>query len=178
MTFDQFLNHFLIGPPGSGKSTFATALLQLEPTASIVSTDQIRTELFGDESIQGDWSLIEERVLAQIREAFSAGQPVIYDATNARREWRQSLLRQIGEENQQWLAWYLQTPLSICKAWNKGRKRQVPEVVIEESFQALQAQPPQPAEGFVAVNSVVLTPEGFELKQIERMLKKGSLCLD
>jgi predicted kinase len=178
MTNDQSLNHFLIGPPGSGKSTFATALLQLEPTASIVSTDQIRTELFGDESIQGDWSLIEERVLAQIREASRAGRPVIYDATNARREWRQSLLRQIeiGEENRQWLGWYLQTPLSICKAWNQGRKRQVPEVIIEESFQALQAQPPQPAEGFVAVNSVVLTPEGFELKQIERMLKKRSLC--
>jgi predicted kinase len=70
----------------------------------------------------------------------------------------------------------LQTPLSICKAWNKGRKRQVPEVVIEESFQALQAQPPQPAEGFVAVNAVVLTLEGFELKQIERMLKMRSLC--
>jgi predicted kinase len=163
--------HFLIGPPGSGKSTLATQLAKLDPTTQIVSTDRIRRELFGDESIQGDWSLIEQKVLAQIWEALSAEQPVIYDATNAKREWRMSLLRQVANEKVQWIAWYLKTPREICKLWNKQRNRQVPEKVIEELFQTLQEEPPLTFEGFVVINSVTVTLEGFDFKQIERQIK-------
>ena len=165
------LCHFLIGPPGSGKSTLATQLAKLDPRTQIVSTDTIRRELFGDESIQGDWSLIEQKVLAQIWEALSAEQPVIYDATNAKREWRMSLLRQVANEKVQWIAWYLKTPIEICKLWNKQRNRQVPEKVIEELFQALQEEPSLTSEGFVVINSVTVTLEGLDLKQIERQLK-------
>jgi predicted kinase len=165
------LCHFLIGPPGSGKSTLATELTKLDRTTQIVSTDRIRRELFGDESIQGDWSLIEQKVLAHIWEALSAEQPVIYDATNAKREWRMSLLRQVANEKVQWIAWYLKTPIEICKLWNKQRNRQVPEKVIEELFQTLQEEPPLTSEGFVVINSVTVTLEGFDFKQIERQLK-------
>lgn len=164
--------HFLIGPPGCGKSTLATQLIQLEPTAKIVSTDQIRCELFGDESIQGDWSIIESNVLAKIRGAIQAKQPVIYDATNSKKKWRILLLRQIADEQVQWIAWYLQTPLAICKAWNKQRTRQVPELVIEEFFQSLQENPPQLAEGFIAINSLPFTDEDVNLVQVECMFKK------
>jgi len=165
------LCHFLIGPPGSGKSTLATQLTKLDPTTQIVSTDRIRSELFGDESIQGDWSVIEQKVLARIWEALSAEQPVIYDATNAKREWRVSILRQVAHEKVQWIAWYLKTPLEICKLWNKQRNRQVPEKVIEELFQALEEKPPLTTEGFVLINSITVTLEGLDLKQIERQLK-------
>lgn len=165
------ISHFLIGPPSSGKSTFAKQLIKLNPTAKIVSTDAIRALLFGDESIQGDWSLIEEKVLSQMQAAFQAKQPVIYDATNAKREWRQSLLKQVADENVQWIAWYLTTPLSVCKAWNQQRHRQVPETAIEEFFQALQANPPLPREGFVTVNPVIVTKAGFDLKQVEDQFK-------
>lgn len=140
--------HFLIGPPGCGKSTLATLLTQLDPNARIVSTDKIRLSLFGDESIQGDWSLIEEKVITQIREAVQSGKPVIYDATNVKKEWRLSLLQQVKDDKIQWMAWHLQTPLDVCKAWNKQRSRQVPEQVIEELFRALQENPPSQEEGF------------------------------
>ena len=156
MTNNSFFNHFLIGPPGSGKSTFAGHLLKLNPDAVIVSTDQIRRELFGDESIQGDWSVIEKQVIALMREAFQAKRPVIYDATNAKRDWRLSILRQVTDEQVKWIAWHLQTPLSLCKVWNKQRHRQVPEPVIEALFQSLQDDPPQLEEGFVVINSIHL----------------------
>jgi predicted kinase len=165
------VSHFLIGPPSSGKSTFAKQLIQLNPTARIVSTDAIRALLFGDESIQGDWSLVEQKVLSQMQEAFDAGCPVIYDATNARREWRQSILRRVSRSDVQWIAWHLQTPLYLCKAWNAKRQRQVPEAAIEEFFQALRDNPPQQSEGFVAVHSLIFTTMGFELAQVEHMLK-------
>ncbi|HAJ61748.1 MAG TPA: kinase, partial [Cyanobacteria bacterium UBA8543] len=63
----MLISHFLIGPPGCGKSTLANQLIKLQPTAKIISTDAIRALIFGDESIQGDWSLIEENVLSQMR---------------------------------------------------------------------------------------------------------------
>ena len=160
-----------MGPPSSGKSTLAKQLIQLNPTARIVSTDAIRALLFGDESIQGDWSLVEQKVLSQMQEAFDAFCPVIYDATNARRSWRLSILRQVSRSNVQWIAWHLQTPLSLCKVWNAKRQRQVPEIAIKEFFQALRDNPPQVSEGFIAVHSLVLTPMGFELAQVEQILK-------
>ncbi|HEY9725187.1 MAG TPA: AAA family ATPase [Chroococcales cyanobacterium] len=165
------VSHFLVGPPSSGKSTLAQQLIQLNPTARIVSTDAIRALLFGDEGIQGDWSLVEQMVLSQMQEAFDAGCPVIYDATNARREWRQSILGRVSRSNVQWIAWHLQTPLSLCKAWNAKRQRQVPENAIEEFFQVLRDNPPQVSEGFIAVRSLVVTPMGFELAQVEEILK-------
>lgn len=145
--------HFLIGCPGSGKSTLA-ALLATEGSLRIVSTDKIREALYGDESIQGDWTVIEAHVLYQIQSAIASNQPVIYDATNAKRDWRIALLRQLENENVQWVAWYLQTPLDTCKAWNQKRKRRVPDSVIESMYKSLEDFPPVLAEGFAAVNKV------------------------
>lgn len=164
------LCHFLIGPPGCGKSTFANLLTQLYPTAIIVSTDQIRLSLFGDESIQGDWSLIEAKAITQIRAAIQAGKPVIYDATNVKKEWRLSLIKQVTTQNVQWIAWHLQTPVEVCKEWNKKRNRQVPEEVIEALFQALQENPPDKSEGFAAVNDVDVWSKKLETQDIKNML--------
>ncbi|MGB5963591.1 MAG: AAA family ATPase [Coleofasciculaceae cyanobacterium] len=153
--------HILIGCPGCGKSTFAAQLNQLHPTAKIISTDQIRTELFGNAGIQGNWLMIEKEVLKQMQKAMQAGQPVIYDATNAKKEWRIVLLKQLADistkvcnQEVQWIGWHLQTPLELCKAWNKKRVRQVPDIVIEELFQELQDNPPHVSEGFFLINYV------------------------
>jgi len=163
MMLDSSFSHFLIGPPGSGKSTFAVQLLKLDPNTVIVSTDQIRRELFGDEGIQGDWSMIEKQVIARMFEAFLAKRPVIYDATNAKRDWRLSILRQVADKNVQWIAWHLQTPLSLCQVWNKQRQRQVPFAVIEELYQMLQDSPPHVEEGFVAVKELPFTIQKRQL---------------
>ncbi|MGB5963260.1 MAG: ATP-binding protein [Coleofasciculaceae cyanobacterium] len=161
--------HFLIGPPGCGKSTFANLLTQYSE-AKIISTDKIRLSLFGDESIQGDWSLIEEKVITQIHNYIISEKPVIYDATNVKKEWRCSLLKQVNNQNVKWIAWYLQTPLEICKKWNKKRNRQVPEEVIEALFRSLQANIPERSEGFVAVNVVDVWSRKWEVKDIKDRL--------
>ena len=161
------LCHFLIGVPGCGKSTFANLLTQLNPNSQIISTDKIRLLLFGDESIQGDWSLIESKVLTQMQEAIQSGKSVIYDATNVKKEWRMSLLKQV---NVPWIAWYLKTPLEVCKSWNKQRIRQVPEEVIEALFKTLQQNPPDKSEGFVAVNIVDVLSKQWEVQNIKNMI--------
>ncbi|HEY9665526.1 MAG TPA: ATP-binding protein [Coleofasciculaceae cyanobacterium] len=162
------ISHFLIGPPSSGKSTVAKQLVQLIPSAQIVSTDTIRALLFGDERIQGEWSLIEKTAVQQIQNALSAGRPVIYDATNAKPEWRRAMLKLVSADNVQWVGWHLQTPLELCKTWNRKRLRQVPEPVIEEFFQSLRNFPPQVSEGFVAVNTLRGTAQGIEAEEIAR----------
>jgi adenylate kinase family enzyme len=79
--------HFLIGLPASGKSTLAQILAQ-ESCGLVVSTDQVRAHLYGDEAIQGVWQEIETEVLSQVKGAINQRQSVIYDATNANCLWR------------------------------------------------------------------------------------------
>ena len=84
----------LVGIPGSGKSTWARAYLADHPHYCLVSTDQIRAELYGDEAVQGDWQKVWQQVLIQWQrgiEQVLQGQiaGVVYDATNACRDYRQ-----------------------------------------------------------------------------------------
>ena len=149
----SILCHFLIGTPASGKSTFAKNL-QAVTDAEIVSTDGIRKELYGDESIQGDWLKIEATTIARIKAAIAEEKSVIYDATNAKRAWRMSMLMKLKDMDAEWMGWWLKTDLGVCQKWNRGRKRNVPNWVIETYYDNLKKFPPQIAEGFVAVNEI------------------------
>ena len=159
--------HFLIGLPASGKSTFAHKLQEIIPDAVIVSTDTARQKLYGDESNPGDWSNeVEPEVLRQIQNAISSNKPVIYDATNIRREWRMGMLMKIAEKLKEinsspvyWVAWHLQTPVNVCKQWNQKRQRQVPENVIEEYAELLDQFRPHKGEGFIQISEVSIKQE-------------------
>ncbi|MBD2772619.1 WYL domain-containing protein [Iningainema tapete] len=169
--------HFLIGVPGSGKSTFAVLLATLG-NYRIVSTDEIRSSLYGDAAIQGEWSQIEEIALAQIRDAIACGYSVIYDATNAKRVWRMDLLMKLNskgvEDEVQWMAWHLQTPIETCFTWNQNRTRIVPDNIIEKMSKSLQDFPPIPAEGFAAVKEIDVTSPQFDIQQIQTQIKRLS----
>ena len=145
--------HFLIGPPGSGKSTFATKLSTLG-NYSIISTDKIRSKLYGQETFQGEWSDIETNLLRQISQNITKGVPIIYDATNAIRPYRISLLEKLPQENCEWIAWHLKTPLPTCLKWNKQRTRKVPETIVEKMFESLKNFQPLVAEGFAVVHTI------------------------
>ncbi|MEM7590086.1 MAG: ATP-binding protein [Cyanobacteria bacterium P01_A01_bin.83] len=145
------LCHFLVGLPASGKSTFARKLNQQIPNSVIVSTDEIRLRLFGDETVQKDWSKVEQTVIEHVKLALDYKQPVIYDATNVEFVWRRSFLDKIDDRNADWIAWWIRTPVETCKQWNKKRSRQVPEIVIDNYAEHLNETPPTVKEGFLAV---------------------------
>lgn len=150
--------HILIGCPGSGKSTLAKQIIQQDKNCQIVSTDTIRKQLFGDETIQGDWQLVEAEIFKQVDSYIEAGKPIIYDATNAQKSWRISLLEKLCKyDHVNWIGWYLKTPLEVCLAWNKQRDRIVPEEVIINSYQSLKDFPPLTSEGFFAIYEIYLS---------------------
>lgn len=171
--------HFLIGIPGSGKSTFAAELAKLG-NYRIVSTDTIRQQLYGDANIQGEWNQVEEKAISEIVNALTQGDSIIYDATNAKRGWRMELLSKLKSSLAVfplWMAWYLQTPVAICKLWNQQRLRQVPDFVIENMHKSLQNFPPIAAEGFATVKKIDVTSPKFDIQQIATQIQQLSRTL-
>lgn len=143
----------LIGLPGSGKSTLARSLL-MQRSRRLISTDRIRAELFGDESIQGPWSLIWNRVQVEFREAVQQSlqghlEEAIFDATNAVRRHRRAVMdaaRQNGFV--ELIGLWVDTPLPVCLERNQKRDRQVPEAVIYRMHRCLRGAPPHLDEGW------------------------------
>ncbi|MBD2692120.1 AAA family ATPase [Anabaena catenula] len=168
--------HFLIGTPGSGKSTFAKLLSSLG-NCEIISTDEIRQELYGDATIQGEWHTIEATAINRICTAFRLSKSVIYDATNCKRSFRMDFLLKVKTQLGQWelpqlhwIGWYLKTPLEICIQWNQQRQRQVPPDIIECMYQMLQDFPPINGEGFAAINKIDVTAPNFSLHEIDKLI--------
>ncbi|MCU0526427.1 MAG: AAA family ATPase [Elainella sp. Prado103] len=143
---------FLIGVPGSGKSTWAAAF-QKNHTCQLISTDRIRAELFGDEAIQGDWGLIWAAVQQQFQPAIQqirAGEieVALYDATNTKRRYRRDLIQMARSSGFNHIRGvWLNPPLAVCLERNRHRSRQVPEAVIYRMHRQLWGAPPRLREG-------------------------------
>jgi predicted kinase len=156
----------LIGLPGSGKSTLASQLLAECPKGQLISTDAIRAQLFGSESIQGSWLLVWRQVQWQFQQALVSSSWAIYDATNAVRRQRKeaiALARATGFTHITGL--WLDTPLQVClernykrsrsaaafalgvSPWEKRRSRIVPEEVTLHMHRCLQDAPPTLQDG-------------------------------
>ena len=137
MTSSPLRCHLLIGPAASGKSTLAKVLAECT-NATVLSPDAIRAELYGDAADQGCWSEIEPLLHQQLKDAVTAGRPVIVDATHTQRPWRLAILQGFDlPEPVQWIGWWLTTPLEQCLAWNRQRDRQVDEDVIRRQHGCL-----------------------------------------
>jgi predicted kinase len=138
----------LIGLPGSGKSSLAHQLLAAEPKLLLISTDNIRKQLFGNEAIQGPWFLIWQEVQRQFQQAVvqisqGVAPAAIYDATNAQRRHRReviALARYTGFTHI--IGVWLDTPIWLCLARNRRRSRQVPEEAIFRMHRQLRDAPP------------------------------------
>lgn len=143
----------LIGLPGSGKSSLAQKLLSVEPKLKLISSDQIRKQLFGDEAIQGAWFLIWQQVQREFGQAHGEisqkiVQAAIYDATNAQRRNRReaiAIARATGFTHITGL--WVDTPVWLCLSRNRQRSRIVPEEVIFRMHRQLRDAPPTLNEG-------------------------------
>jgi predicted kinase len=165
---------FLIGIPGSGKSSQASYLHQ-NFESEIISPDRLRQQLFGDVQIQGSWGRIWQQAERELRRVLQSEKLAIYDATNAQcRQRRQTLAccRALGF--QQIIGIWLDIPLEICLQRNQARDRQVPEMVIKNMSQALQLNPPSLADGLDCLQRYILVREQLILRSGATALSRAN----
>lgn len=124
--------NILIGLSGSGKSTFAASQLNNEKDI-IVSSDNIRFCLYGDESIQGDPKEVFDEMFYRTRKYLELDFNVWYDATNLASKHRRALLNKL-KYNCHLIPevhyWFILATPEDCIARQEDRLRKVPEEVI------------------------------------------------
>ena len=164
--------HLLIGPPASGKSTFAK-YLAAKIDAEIISTDAIRKDLYGDESNQGNWDEVEEKMHEKIIDLISKNKNLIVDATFAKRSWRLEITQNLFlDKKVEWIGWQLKTSLETCLIWNKNRERKVPEQVIRNLFSAITNSNfgPNLSEGFASIFEIYPNSEEQLKEELDKNL--------
>ena len=138
----------LVGIPASGKSTYAKQLATVQG-AVIVSTDVIRSKLYGNEEVQGNWSEIERELHRLIKHHVALNVPVIVDATHTKPEHRKPLLNL--SSHIKWACYWLDADLKDSQDRNQARARKVPRQVIKTMYNQLKLTPPTKGEGFTNV---------------------------
>ena len=147
----------LVGIPGSGKTTYAKEYARIHDDTIHISSDSIRAELYGDESIQGDpatvFSLMQKRAV----EAIKSGKTVLYDATNMTRKDRSGIIDACPRYAQV-EAHVVWAPIEICVERDSNRDRTVGRAVIDKMLKRFQA--PYYDEGFDDIK--IVRPDVFD----------------
>jgi predicted kinase len=147
----------LCGIPGSGKTTYARKYISDCTKNTIhLSSDSIRAELYGDESIQGNpaevFSLMQKRAI----EALNNGNDVIYDATNITRKDRSGIIG-ICPKFAKIECHIIWAPIEVCIERDAARERTVGKEVIDRMLKRFQA--PYYDEGIDEIK--VIRPDRF-----------------
>lgn len=128
--YDRLMNNvkprlvLLVGIPASGKSSFASKFNN-DPF-TVLSTDTIREELYGDVAIQGPeaWKVFHVRLKDLVRQRAN----IIIDNTNVNAKSRREILDTCKGYEVDYVVFSV--PLVECLRRNAARARQVPEEVI------------------------------------------------
>lgn len=160
----------LIGLPGSGKSTYANLDYKF---ATVVSSDSIRKELYGDENIQGNpeevFSLMRSRTL----ELLNQGKYVVYDATSMTRKDRASIIG-VCPKFVRIRAIVVWASIETCIERDSKRERTVGKAVIDKMLKRFQA--PYFDEGFEEI--IVHRSEETNSDYVNKLIKDMDISHD
>lgn len=141
----------MIGISGSGKSTYANGL-KTSLNAQLVETDAIRQELTGNAEDQSQNGRVFAIAKKRVTDYLSQGKNVIIDATSLNMRDRKDWIEIGKSNNAEVRAYFIDTPIDVCKMQNSKRARKVPEWVIDKQASKLHA--PTKAEGFDSVTTI------------------------
>lgn len=145
----------LIGIPGSGKSHYANEYIKTHSGTIVISSDDIRQELWGDANDQQNPSQVFDEMFIRTVAAMKKGMNVIYDATNLVAKTRKATLtrlRQALDQDFAAVANVIVCSISECKLRQGGRERKVPNEVIDRMVR--QFQTPWYNEGWDTINVI------------------------
>ena len=143
----------MIGISGSGKSTTAAKLINSDTV--LISSDAIRKEFFGDESVQEENAKVFKLFYERMKTNLLQQKNVILDATNLTYKARKRIFTEIGKIPCYKEAMVVVKEVENCITDNYKRDRHVPIHVIEN--QAMSFEVPFYEEGFDEINFVNLT---------------------
>lgn len=161
----------LIGASGSGKSTFASRHFDAH---AVISSDQLRGALAGDEADQQATEAAFGRLHQWLDARLAAGALAVVDATNV--EWmrRTELASRARHHGRPTIAIAFDLPLDLCLARNAARQRIVPAAVIRRQHDELRRSLDRlDLEGFRAVH--ILRTEG-EIESAVVEIEKGPVA--
>ena len=144
--------HLLVGPAGSGKSTWAREHLA---GTTIVSADRMREELTGDPADQSQNYLVFQRCMDRVREELRLGRDVTFDATNYSEALRSTPVQAGRWAGAEITSYFFDVALERALEWNLNRRRAVPESVIRKHYRLL-----EPPALYEADRHVVVDTEG------------------
>ncbi len=137
----------LVGPAGSGKSTFAARHF---PRSAVLSSDGFRNLLSGDPSDQSATAAAFRLLHATAEERLRHGALTVIDATNVEFDAREPLAELAHRFARPSLAIVFGLSLAECLEWNARRSgRTVPVRVVRRQHALLvRANPHLESEGF------------------------------
>ena len=132
----------MVGVPGSGKTTIANQISD-KYNIPLVSSDTVRKQLYGDESIQGNYDEVFDEVYRQINKWIGCG-VCIYDATNTKKLWRYTAIAKTLPTE---VVYIIVDPgLNKSLEQNANRDRVCPEFVIRRMYKQLIDEYPETNE--------------------------------
>lgn len=120
---------FLVGLPGSGKSTYANKYLSKD--CEILSSDRLRKQLLKDVNNQNHNSFIFNTLFNKAKEFLKLGKNVVIDATNVDYLERTRSLKRFEDLKVKRIAIVFKTPVEECIKRDSMRERTVGENVIK-----------------------------------------------
>lgn len=144
--------NMMIGLPYSGKSYFANKYKAENDV--YISSDEIRKELYGDESDQTNPNKVFEIMYKRTCKALSENKSVWYDATNIKFKYRIQLLNNLKHKFKDvyYMCYVMCTPLKILLIRQQNRDRFVPATVIDKMLR--QFEVPMYYEGWNKIELV------------------------
>ncbi|MGW4688515.1 AAA family ATPase [Streptomyces sp. NPDC004244] len=140
----------LVGPPGSGKSTFAARY----PDSWRVCLDVYRRLATDSEADQSATPVAAEIQNLLLDARLSRALPVLVDSTNVFPHVRASLLARARYWQRPAIAVLFDLPLATVEAQNASRDRVVPLHIVREHHQLLPDADQLYREGFTAVHTI------------------------
>jgi predicted kinase len=125
---------FCVGLPASGKTSYAKEYVKNHNNTMRLSSDEIRKQLYGDESIQGSHEEVFGLMRRQAKEALLQGINVVWDSTNINYKRRMDFIKQLHKIPCEKICVLMATPYKECIKNNLSRDRQVPVDVIKRMY--------------------------------------------
>jgi predicted kinase len=150
----------MVGLPASGKDYWIQDFLKYSKEKyTVLSSDKIREELYGDEATQGNPNEVFNLLHKRLKQSLLRGENVIYNATNTRVKNRKPAL-DIVKSFKDYIIYaeIMATTLQQCYHNNERRERQVPQGVIKNMY--MNWEPPHYFEGFnrIEINYPFIKP--------------------